>query len=287
MKRFLLSSLVLVPAALAPAQARLELGKMWTFENPPLAYLEEEYGFEPDQAWLDALRLASLRFGGGCSASFVSPKGLIMTNHHCVRSNIAQVSPQDADWVKNGFYAGALEDEVVLPGLTVQQLVAMEDITGAMNEGVSDADADADVTAKRSANRERILAAAREKHPDLDPQVVALHQGARHQLYLYKVYSDVRLVCAPHLQSAHFGGDPDNFTYPRYSIDFAFCRAWENGAPADTSEALLPLERATGASEGRAWCSSPATRELDGRLLTTLAQMEFLRDASVPDGARD
>ena len=97
--------LALTSVTALSAQGNMEMGKMWTFENPPLGYLKEEYGFEPSAEWLDALRLASLRFGGGCSASFVSPKGLIMTNHHCVRGNVAEASPKGQDWVKDGFYA--------------------------------------------------------------------------------------------------------------------------------------------------------------------------------------
>ena len=126
----------------------LALGKMWTFENPPLAYLEQEYGFKPDQKWLDSLRLAALRLGERdnpwCSASFVSPKGLIMTNHHCVRDQIAEMQGQE-DWVKNGFAATALADEVRIPDLTVHQLIAQEDITTQVEEGI--AATDDDVTA--------------------------------------------------------------------------------------------------------------------------------------------
>ena len=101
-------------ASALPSQENLELGKMWTFENPPLDHLKKEYGFAPNQKWIDTLRLASLRFGNWCSSSFVSPKGLIMTNHHCARDNIAAVSPPGKDWVENGFYASSLEDEVRL-----------------------------------------------------------------------------------------------------------------------------------------------------------------------------
>ena len=252
---------------------------MWTFENPPLAYLKEEYGFEPDQEWLDALRMASLRFGGGCSASFVSPKGLIMTNHHCVRGNIAEVSPPEADWVKNGFYATSLEDEVAIPGLTVQQLVSMRDITADVDGGVTDEDDDSTITAKREANQERLLAEARDANPGLDPQIVSLHQGAQFQLYLYKVYSDVRLVCSPHLQVAHFGGDPDNFTYPRYSLDYSFCRAYENGEPADTSGHYFRWSDTGPVKDELTFVTgNPGTTDR----LKTLAQMEYMRDAFYP-----
>jgi hypothetical protein len=268
------------PAAHAKSteQTRVELGKMWTFENPPLAYLEQEYGFAPTQEWLDLLRLASLRFGSWCSASFVSPKGLIMTNHHCMRDSITKAQPEDQDWVKSGFYATSYEEEVRVPGLTVQQLVAMQDVTGKMLEGVSDTDEEA--AAQRNAeNHRRILDEALEQHPGLEPEIVSLHQGAVFQLYLYKVYDDVRLVCAPHLQAAYFGGDPDNFTYPRYDLDFSFCRAYENGEPADTKDHYFRWG-AGGAQEGDAVfvTGNPGST---GRLLT-YAQMEYLRDAEYP-----
>ena len=138
--------LALLVAAPANAQGSLEMGKMWTFENPPLAYLEKEYGFKPDEKWLNSLRLASLRFGGGCSASFVSPKGLIMTNHHCVRGNINAMQGEN-DWIKDGFYATQLADEVKVPGLTVQQLISTAVVTDQVNAGISDGDDDATITA--------------------------------------------------------------------------------------------------------------------------------------------
>ncbi|MBZ0152826.1 MAG: S46 family peptidase, partial [Planctomycetes bacterium] len=118
------------------AQDELGLGKMWTFERPPLAYLQQEYGFQPDEAWWNRMRLASLRFGRGCSASFVSPRGLILTNHHCARDAIAKVQGA-ADWVRDGFVAATMADEVKLPGLTVQQLVRMRDVTAEVMAGVA------------------------------------------------------------------------------------------------------------------------------------------------------
>ena len=216
----------------------LALGKMWTFENPPLAYLEKEYGFKPDQKWLDSLRLGALRLGERdnpwCSASFVSPQGLIMTNHHCVRDQIAQVQGANS-WVKDGFAATALEDEVRIPGLTVQQLVAQEDVTAKVEAGIEATDNDATIADKRKANIEAVLKAADDAHAKHTHQVVSLYQGAVYQLYRYRIWDDLRLVVAPHLQTAHYGGDPDNFTFPRWSIDFSFLRAYFEDKPADTS----------------------------------------------------
>lgn len=224
----------LVLAKPCKAQDELGLGKMWTFERPPLSYLEREYGLKADEAWWNRMRLASLRFGRGCSASFVSPNGLILTNHHCARGAIAE-SQGTSDWVKDGFVAAEQQGEVKLSGLTVQQLVSMRDVTDRVQAGIDASMSDADAEQRRASNRDAIMSGARSRHPDLEPQIVKLFQGGIYQLYQYRVFSDIRLVMAPHLQAAHFGGDPDNFVYPRYAVDFAFCRAYIDDKPADTS----------------------------------------------------
>lgn len=268
---------LLVAAAPALAQDELGLGKMWTFERPPLAYLEREYGCRPDEAWWNRMRLASLRFGRGCSASFVSPQGLILTNHHCARDAVAQVQGE-RDWVRDGFVAAELADEVKLPGLTVQQLVAMRDITADVSAGVLPT-MDAEVAEqRREANRQRLLAEARQAQPRLEPQLVKLFQGGVWQLYQYRVFDDVRLVMAPHLQIAHFGGDPDNFVYPRYALDFTFCRAYVDGKPADTRDAHF------------VWSDGPRDGELvfltgnpgGTQRLLTQSQLEYQREARYP-----
>ncbi|MEZ5964510.1 MAG: S46 family peptidase [Planctomycetota bacterium] len=266
-------------AGLARAQEGLELGKMWTFENPPLAYLEQEYGFKPTQEWLDQVRLASIRFGNGCSSSFVSPKGLIMTNHHCARESIDQVSPEGQDWGKEGYYATSYDSEVRVPGLTVQQLIKMREVTADMNVGVGDGDDDATVDSKREANRQKILDAARKESPELKPEIVTLYNGALFQLYQYKVWNDIRLVCAPHLKAAYFGGDPDNFTYPRFCFDFTFLRAWDGDKPADTSAHYFRFSQG-GPKDGELvfTVGNPGST---GRLLT-LAQLERMRDVYYP-----
>lgn len=267
----------LLLAATAAAQDELGLGKMWTFERPPLAYLEREYGFAADEAWWNRMRLASLRFGRGCSASFVSPQGLILTNHHCARGAIAEVQG-DNDWVRDGFVARDLGDEVKLPGLTVQQLVGMTDVTREVEAGVTGAMGPDEAEQLREKNRERILTSARARAPGREPQLVKLFQGGLWQLYEYRVFDDIRLVMAPHLQIAHFGGDPDNFAYPRYAVDFSFCRAYVDGRPADTS-----------ANHFR-WGDGPEVGELviltgnpgGTQRLLTKAQLEYQRDARYP-----
>ncbi|MBL8732837.1 MAG: S46 family peptidase [Planctomycetes bacterium] len=273
-----LSAVVLCAALpLLRAQDELGLGKMWTFERPPLAYLQQEYGFRPDEAWWNRMRLASLRFGRGCSASFVSSRGLILTNHHCARDAIAKVQGA-ADWVRDGFVAATMADEVKLPGLTVQQLVRMRDVTAEVMAGVAAAADAGAAAAVREQNRERLLAAARAADPGLEPQLVDLFHGGVWQLYQYRVFDDVRLVMAPHLQVAHFGGDPDNFVFPRYAIDFAFCRAYVGGEPADTTASHF--EWGDGPQEGELvfLTGNPGGTQ---RLLTA-AQLGYQREARYP-----
>jgi hypothetical protein len=260
-------------AAPGVAQERKELGRMWTFEAAPVGWFQQAYDWKPSQEWLDHARLSSLRFGrkskdapGGfaffCSASFVSPHGLIMTNHHCARDAIAAVQGQ-ADWLKDGFYAGAYEAEVALPGFQMTQLVRQEDVTEAVN----------------ARGLETVLGEADAKDPAHTHQVISLYQGGNYQLYTYKVFADLRLVCAPHGQSAHFGGDPDNFCFPRWGLDFTFVRAYDGGKPVDSREHFFAW-RTEGAKEGDLVfvTGNPGST---GRLMS-MAQVQFLRDHGYP-----
>lgn len=272
--RLVLSTLLVGSVVLgsATAQVRKELGRMWTFEAAPLGWFQEAYDFAPSQEWLDHARLSSLRLGrrtddGGfqwfCSASFVSPHGLVMTNHHCSRDAIAAVQGE-ADWLKDGFWSGGFAGEVRLPGFVVSQLVSTKDVTGEVADKGQDA----------------VLDAAKAAEPDLVHQVIALYQGGNYQLYSHKVYDDLRLVCAPHGQSAHFGGDPDNFCYPRWGLDFTFLRAWDGERPLD-SKAHCFAWKTEGADEGELVfvTGNPGST---GRL-QTLAQCEYRRDHHYPN----
>ncbi|MFM1872412.1 MAG: hypothetical protein RL398_1834 [Planctomycetota bacterium] len=265
---FLLLSSLLVPAH---AQERKELGRMWTFEHAPLGWFQQAYDFTPKQEWLDRARLSSLRFGrkmGGdyrffCSASFVTPHGLIMTNHHCSRDAIVAVQG-DADWLKDGFYAGSYESEIKLPDFVMTQLLSQKDVTkevAAEGEGA-------------------VLAKAKQAQPELRHEIIALYQGGNYQLYSFKLYDDLRLVCAPHGQIAHFGGDPDNFCYPRWGLDFTFLRAYEGGKPVDSSSHFFSW-KSEGAKEGdTVFVTGNPGRT--GRL-QTYAQCEYLRDHLLPN----
>ncbi len=274
-----LAFLIGVCAQGAAAQDNFELGKMWTFENAPKEYFKKEHGLELTDAWLDSVRLSYLKFGGGCSSSFVSPRGLIMTNHHCSRGFIAKISPPGEDWVKNGHIAKTLAEEVPLPGLACRQQVGMEDITERMNAGINAQDSDEMIAKKRAANRQSILAAAKAKHGELEPEVVALYQGGMFQLYLYRSFDDIRLVAAPHLQTAHFGGDPDNFTYPRFGIDFTFVRAYVDGKPFDSSQHYFQFNP-HGVKEGES-VFVPGNPGSTNRLMT-MAELEYWRDVRLP-----
>lgn len=265
-------------AAPVPCQESLELGKLWTFDAPPLDHLERSHGFRPTQEWLDALRLATLRFDDGSSASFVSRYGLVMTNHHCVRDRIAALA-DGHDLLRDGFVARSHADERRLDGLSVRQLVSIRDVTAQATHGIEPGATDAATTQRRKENHRAALDAARREHPELDHEVVELFQGARVHVYGYRVFDDVRLVCAPHMQIANFGGDVDNFTYPRHSLDFAFCRVWAGDAPADTSRHHLR------------WCTSGvrqgelvfvAGNPSTTRRLATGAQHAWYRDAFHP-----
>ncbi|HEX6309064.1 MAG TPA: S46 family peptidase [Longimicrobiales bacterium] len=225
-----------VRAAASLTPSGLELGTMWTFENPPLEHWRERYGFTPDAAWLEHVRLSSVRYGQGCSASFVSPEGLVMTNHHCARQCIEDVSTATVDHVEAGFYAATRADERVCPNLFLDQLVEISDVTARVNaagEGVTGSE---QIAQAQAAAAERIEQECAQQSGSTC-QVVPLYQGGQYQLYRYRRYAPVKLVFAPELQAGFFGGDPDNFTYPRYALDVAFVRAYDADG---TSPAATP-----------------------------------------------
>ena len=204
----------------------LETGTMWTFENPPLEYWKSAYGFQPTPEWLEHVRLSSVRFGQSCSASFVSADGLAMTNQHCARSCAEAVSTAETDYVEAGFYAGARERELLCPDLYLDQLVRISSVTDRVRAAVPAGGSNTQIAEARAGELEQIEEEC-ESDSDLECQVVSLYHGGQYQLYEYERFSPVKLVFIPELQAGFFGGDPDNFTYPRFVLDVAFVRAYE------------------------------------------------------------
>jgi hypothetical protein len=211
---------------------------MWTFDNPPVKLLKEKYGFTPKQEWLDHIRLSSVRLNDGGSGSFVSPNGLLLTNHHVARGQLQKNSTAEHDYVRDGFYAGSPDKEMKSPDLEVNVLVGMQNVTARV-QGVAKGIAD---EAKAMKAREAEIAAIAKESKDktgFRSDVVSLYDGGEYWLYQYKAYTDVRLVFAPEQQAAFYGGDPDNFTYPRYDLDMALFRVYDkDGKPLHTENYL-------------------------------------------------
>jgi Peptidase S46 len=233
-------SLVLVPAMLGLATVttiRAEEG-MWTFDNPPVKLLKSKYGFTPTQEWLDHIRLASVRLNDGGSGSFVSANGLLLTNHHVARGQLQKNSTGEHDYLRDGFYADTPDKEMKSPDLEVNVLVAMENVTARVQGAAKGVTAEAKALKAREAEIAAIEKESKDK-TGLRSDVVSFYQGGEYWLYQYKAYTDVRLVFAPEQQAAFYGGDPDNFTYPRYDLDMALFRVYDkDGKPLHTDNFL-------------------------------------------------
>ena len=255
-----------------------DFGRMWTFENPPVEWFEEAYDFKADKAWFDDVRKSSLKFATWCSASFVSPDGLIMTNHHCSRDESIGVQVNGENFDVNGYYAKTLADERRVDDLFVEQLIMVADITDDVKAYTKDAENDADIIVKRQEILKQLEEeyAKKEDWVGLRLQSVTFYSGGRFSMYGYKKYNDIRLVCIPENQLGAYGGDPDNFTYPRYSLDFTFWRAYdEDGKPMDTSDFYYEFNP-NGIEEGTPVfvVGNPGRTER----YRTVAQLEYDRD---------
>ena len=260
---------------LAPSPAMADEG-MWTFDNFPIQTVNEKYGTRIDQAWLDRVRNAAVRLQG-CSASFVSDEGLILTNWHCVVGCVQDLSSPENDYVKNGWMTATREEERRCPGQTAEVLTEIVDVTDRVL-GVGEGLEGAAFNAARSAEINRIQQEACAGDPKLNCQVISFYRGGRYALYKFRKYDDVRLVFAPEQQAAFFGGDPDNFNFPRYALDAGFLRAYEDGQPVSTPNHLTWNPEAPREGDVTFVVGNPGSTS---RLLT-MSQLERLRDQQLP-----
>ena len=250
---------------------------MWTFDNLPLKLLQQKYGFTPTQAWLDHLRLSCVRLNDGGSGSFVSGHGLLLTNHHVARGQLQKNSTKEQDYIRDGFYAARPEAEMKSPDLEVNVLQSMENVTPRVAAALQGAKTPEEEFAKRRAAIADIERESLQK-TGLRSDVVTLYQGGEYWLYRYRKYTDVRLVFAPEEQAAFFGGDPDNFTYPRHDVDMALFRVYDNGKPLDTRDYLKWNPQGAKDEELVFVAGHPgSTSRMD-----TLAQLEVERDVTTP-----
>ncbi len=256
---------------------KFDTGKMWTFDYPPLKYFQEEYNFKPTEEWLNKVRMSALRFANYCSASFVSADGLIMTNHHCGRESVSKVTKPGEDLFDNGFYAKTLADERPVPGLYVDQLVLIKDVTKQIQDAIDKGKTPEEKVANRKEEMEE-LEKQEKKDTGLRIQIVTLYNGGKYSLYGYKRYTDVRLVFSPEASLGYFGGDYDNFTYPRYDLDCNFFRVYENGKPLQTKNYFHWSPNGAEPGEPVFVVGNPGHTDR----LKTVSQLEYMRDVQYP-----
>src|SRR5438445_280110 len=250
---------------------------MWLFNAQPLKQLKEKYQFEPTQQWLEHLQKASVRFNSGGSGSFVSANGLVITNHHVGADTLQKMSDAQHNYLKDGFYARTQAEEIKSTDLELNVLMSIEDVTTRVNGAVKPGMTNDQASSARSS----VIAAIEKESKDktgLRSDVVTLYQGGAYHLYRYKRYDDVRLVFAPEQQIAFYGGDPDNFEYPRYDLDCAFFRVYEDGKPAKI-EHYLKWSR-HGAKDNELVVVSGHPGKTDR--LSTVNELEYLRDTGFP-----
>jgi hypothetical protein len=262
---------------LAPNLAQADEG-MWLFNNFPSTKVSQAYGFGPDQRWLDHVRLSSVRLARGCSASIVSKTGLVMTNHHCAHSCIEQLSTHERDYVATGFLAKELKDEVKCPDMEADQLTQITDVTQRVKAVVAGKDSQAFSDALKAIEAD-IAKECSGGNDAVRCDVVELYHGGIYNLYKYRRYQDLRLVFAPEFAIAFFGGDPDNFEFPRYDLDVSFVRIYDQGKPLDSSANYLPFARQDAKDGDLTFTSGNpgSTARLD-----TVAELEFARDVRLP-----
>lgn len=258
-----------------------DMGKMWTFDYPPSDYFTSTYHFTADDEWFRGVRMAALRFGRGCSASFVSENGLVMTNHHCARGTELSVQKPGENLTANGFFASKITDERKVDGLFVDQLVKIEDITSQIQAAVKADTTGASPAAIAQKEFEKIRAdyGNRDKWKGLELQLITFYNGGKYSLYGFKRYRDVRLVFIPELPLGFFGGDYDNFTYPRYCLDVSFFRVYDDsGKPLKTKDYYKFNLQGVQDGEPVFVVGNPGST----LRLSTMADLKFRRDVYLP-----
>jgi hypothetical protein len=271
-RRFLAPILALVLVAVAFSIVPRADEGFWPYNNIPRAEIKKKYGFQVTDAWLNHLQLATVRFGGG-TGSIVSPEGLVLTNHHIGLGTLQRLSTAQKDLVKDGFFAATRADELKVPGTTLRVLQGIEDVTArvtaAVKPGMSAQERQAAITEiQNQANTAT----------GLQNEVVALYRGAVYNMYRYKVYNDVRLVCGVEYQTGFYGGDPDNFTYPRYNLDVSMFRLYENDKPAQTPNYLHWSPNGSKENELIFTTGHPGSTQR----LNTVAHLKYMRDVQLP-----
>ena len=277
MHKFLVAALGSAATLVLAAAASADEG-MWTFDNFPTATVNAKYSTHIDQPWLDRVQASAVRLSTGCSASVVTAEGLVLTNHHCVRDCAQSLSTAQNDYIANGFSAARREDEKLCPGMQAEILTTISDVTERVSSAAAGKQGQEFVKARDAA----IAAVEKEgcagREAQFRCQVVTLYQGGQYKLYTFRKFSDVRLVFAPEESMAFFGGDPDNFNFPRYDLDFSFVRLYEGGKPYTTPAHLTWSLAPPKENEPTFMVGNPGSTQ---RLLTA-EQLEFIRDVAQP-----
>jgi hypothetical protein len=274
MKALFFAALLLAVVSVA-APAFADEG-MWTYDNFPTAKMQAKYGWAPDAAWLEHARLASVRLTLGCSASLVSSDGLVMTNHHCARECVSELADSQHDYGARGFYAATAADEKKCPAMEANQLIKITDVTQQIEAATAGKSDRAFHEAKRAAKAQ--IESACGTAADVRCEVVTLYEGGIYDLYKYKRYQDLRVVFAPEEDAAFFGGDPDNFTFPRYDLDVAFVRIYDKGKPLHANSFMKFSLKGVKQGDIAFTSGNPGSTERDD----TVSELEFQRDSAQP-----
>ena len=277
LRSYLVYAIVLVGVAMTDDTLFGDEG-MWLFNKPPRDYLKKKYNFTVEDSWLDHVQKSSVRFNSGGSGSFVSADGLVMTNHHVGAGDLQKVSTEKKNYLRDGFHAHTLQEEIPCKGLELNVLQSIRNVTSDVESSVTKGMKPEDAFLARRKKISEIEKSASDEQNHIRADVVTLFNGGEYHLYLFKKYVDIRLVFAPEQQIAFYGGDPDNFEYPRYDLDICFFRVYENGKPAIIKDYLK--WSANGSKEGELVFVSGHPGRTNRQ--NTLAELEYLRDTGYP-----